>query len=835
MAPNYIDALESLSAYKFVSSLGEDSPGPVALSHYRMRIGGRIMNVLSRVAPHGVDHTLRINKIAHHLVLPPDKLPPGGPAWLLEQEGVMITRWKIDSEPRYLEVRQDVPQGDIEMKPAKQWEYVTGDAGWAGVLAQHFLDFPDKPVYIIYPAGMETLPLIREATMLLAPECRWKVTFNTYFNRLPFGESCLWRCCFEGSDALKEVRRTPNLLVIDLTSKLGAPAPGPLVEAARTGIAPKPSLRVPAAPSTKAEAITKLEQLKKPQPVVPAEVPTTPTPEIEEIPARKSPRLRPLTTRPQTARPRVSYLAYAAVIILGILLAISVGLYLDSQTRIADLETQVAKFQDKSSAEGQAKKLQQELGKKNNELDQMQKKNAELEADLKKTKGELERVLKEKDNELAELRKKKEKPETPEAKEATSTAAKVVVGQEIPPQDSPRDIREPSQGKTHYYAMLGKLEEVIKELKDKPEYSLEVKGAQPGYSKVELFWEGTTPRQVKCEKMQLKGEGATGGADLLLISFSTKQDEVCFERGRDAKPDQIDQLEFDRVWKIVLTKTEGGDRIVIFTKTRSFGEAKISVEKDSEKESDKRVCNGSINIDSDVPHDAEILFDKQQPIAGKWYETKKFRIQAERHNSRVTFKVEILKEGFDEEFRKFKGEKLDEKIKQAKEKCGAAEKMVGEKNIKPEDRVAKIKAIYDFINDFVKQVVQKKYCSELYDNVEKGAGAWDKLGQEQQGEQVLKYIIEEVKKTSRPQPLPGGMVPPADPEKWWREQKEEGQCMHILKFIVQELEKEWERGSREYFADKYYRDVEVEKEIEKSVEVQYEKKTIGRISICWGN
>ena len=66
----------------------------------------------------------------------------------------------------------------------------TGDAGWAGTLAEAFLLDATKPAYIIYPPGVDLLPLINEAIALLPESVRWRVTFSTYFTSLPAGLAC---------------------------------------------------------------------------------------------------------------------------------------------------------------------------------------------------------------------------------------------------------------------------------------------------------------------------------------------------------------------------------------------------------------------------------------------------------------------------------------------------------------------------------------------------------------------------------------------------------------------------------------------------------------------
>ena len=249
MAPNYVEQLESLSGYSAVFAPHDPNAhlNPAASSHYRYTMGGKPVNVLSRVAFAGVDHTQRSNKFAYHLVLDSTERIAAGPAWLLEQEGVMLKEW--EGRPRYLEKRKKIDPADAPPVPCERWKKFTGDAGYAGVLAQSFLDNSRQPAFIIFEPGIDPLPLIGEALRLLRPEQRWNVTFNTYFTSLPLGTTCIWRCCLKGSPVLRQARRQRGSLVLDLTAGPNQPEEAarrlaedfPLIQCAREGKAlPEP-------------------------------------------------------------------------------------------------------------------------------------------------------------------------------------------------------------------------------------------------------------------------------------------------------------------------------------------------------------------------------------------------------------------------------------------------------------------------------------------------------------------------------------------------------------------------------------------------------------------
>ena len=123
------------------------------------------------------------------------------------------------------------------MRKAVTWEQVTGDAGWAAVLADSFVKAPDKTAFIIFDPSrnVDVLALVEESLLLLRPEDRWQVSFNTYFTSLPPSVQCNWRFCVPDSDALKEARRQPGAIIIDLTQPMKRAEDSLRAERARTG------------------------------------------------------------------------------------------------------------------------------------------------------------------------------------------------------------------------------------------------------------------------------------------------------------------------------------------------------------------------------------------------------------------------------------------------------------------------------------------------------------------------------------------------------------------------------------------------------------------------
>lgn len=235
MSAPLAQSLESLSGYRHLYPPGDVQAhlNPVACSHLQLSAGGKKYSVLSRVADYGLDYSQRSNKLAHHVVVEPQERPMAGPAWLLSQSGFMETAW--DGELRILPQGRPVPRGDLAPASCRTWEKTTGDAGWAGVLAQSWMDNPDRLAFIRFDPRMPMLALISEALALIPPERRWQVTFSTYATTLPQNVSCLWRCVLNGSKEANEARRFVRDLQLNLCQPMGRAPDNLATEAARRG------------------------------------------------------------------------------------------------------------------------------------------------------------------------------------------------------------------------------------------------------------------------------------------------------------------------------------------------------------------------------------------------------------------------------------------------------------------------------------------------------------------------------------------------------------------------------------------------------------------------
>lgn len=239
MPANYVQTCEGLSGYThlFPPQDPNYAHNPVAYSHYRFHLGGQPFSILSRVAAYGTDYSDRSNKLAHHVMTSDAERVAAGPAWAMTPTDFFATEWK--QEPHLIKTPRRLCDLSITSCRADNWREIAGDAGWAGAIAQRFLNTPDQPVFIIFQAGQNLLPLVAEITSLLPEDKRWNCTFNTYFTAIPQGTDCFLRCCLPNAGALRMSRRAPDALVLDLTGpRQSLTETGSLIEAARTGIMP---------------------------------------------------------------------------------------------------------------------------------------------------------------------------------------------------------------------------------------------------------------------------------------------------------------------------------------------------------------------------------------------------------------------------------------------------------------------------------------------------------------------------------------------------------------------------------------------------------------------
>ncbi|MEM9828589.1 MAG: hypothetical protein AAF958_18520, partial [Planctomycetota bacterium] len=233
--PSLFPPLESLSGYHHLPGIDPASGHgpPVNVSHVRLRVAGRPIHVLSRIAPAAADYTGRTNKLAHHRLVPTASLHDSGPATCAGQSGIWVHQW--DGKVGHFNQAAFTNQ-PVTSRVANRWAAVMGDAGWAGVLADWVADSDPTPIYVRHRIDQNAslLEMLAETEALLEPERRWGMTFATYANDISPEVDCQIRCVVEGTP---DFERTSARL-IDLCrggSAANAPASSPRVNLARTG------------------------------------------------------------------------------------------------------------------------------------------------------------------------------------------------------------------------------------------------------------------------------------------------------------------------------------------------------------------------------------------------------------------------------------------------------------------------------------------------------------------------------------------------------------------------------------------------------------------------
>lgn len=252
-----VEQLEGISGYRHLDTTTLPSPrNPVVWMHSILRLGNDTFHVLSRICDAGRDYSSRSNRLAHHVVLRADELVPAGPAALLQSPGFMMESW--DGQLRIIPRERQVPKLTAQPQHCQLWEKVWGDAGWAGVLAQTFLDNPSKTIYFIYPANVNMLDLFREVIALLPESQRWKATFSTYDQAVFEVSSRLWRAVPGHSPDVSALLLKRGVEVWDLRQRKGPAPDSSAAAAARMGRIiepPKPVAAAPRAAPTVGQAI----------------------------------------------------------------------------------------------------------------------------------------------------------------------------------------------------------------------------------------------------------------------------------------------------------------------------------------------------------------------------------------------------------------------------------------------------------------------------------------------------------------------------------------------------------------------------------------------------
>jgi hypothetical protein len=217
-----MSSLERLAVYRHVPE--GSGRNPVIYSYRSVRGTTGQLNVLGRTVDAGNDFSNRSNKLAHLLSVDPAELSAlrnSSPAAVLAAiEGRLATVWQGGPEERASPFA--LPSPPVQPAVCRRWEGVTGDAGWAGVLAQRASR--GQPSLVIAPDCSPTwcrtlLELFQEVYALLPPDNRWRTTFDT---TVIGSSSSLLRGTYGGSP--ESAAGHAGLLVVDLSSRAPVPA-----------------------------------------------------------------------------------------------------------------------------------------------------------------------------------------------------------------------------------------------------------------------------------------------------------------------------------------------------------------------------------------------------------------------------------------------------------------------------------------------------------------------------------------------------------------------------------------------------------------------------------
>ena len=222
MPPNLIVPLENLSGYNFTLRDNTFLPilNPPSCYYIKMRYGNQQLHIAGRVAPNGLDYSQRNNKIAHHLLFESaEELEnlSGGVAGLFLKPDVF--RSEYTEEPMMLPFRKVPVCMQVGALPARTWAELSGHAGFAAYAAERFRENPEKPLYLIYPAGTSTdtlLNLVMEVCALLNKKLRNYLTFSTYFGSSTASVDCFLRMVPDFSPLVSNLRRFHKQDVIEL-------------------------------------------------------------------------------------------------------------------------------------------------------------------------------------------------------------------------------------------------------------------------------------------------------------------------------------------------------------------------------------------------------------------------------------------------------------------------------------------------------------------------------------------------------------------------------------------------------------------------------------------
>jgi hypothetical protein len=245
MPANFVPLLDRMDSY--IHQLPEQAWDEAATCYScrYCKLGRKSIVLISRIAASGLDFQGKRNKIAHHFIFDDPQeyaaLPEGGISVCLADEN-FLNRWE---QPPGLLPPFSPQTRSLSSSFAQQWESITGDAGWAGVIAEFFLRGESPGFYVAYPLGAPDriiLELIAEVARLLPKDRLAKFTFSTLFVQTPINWDCFLRFCLPDSPLLIPLQQNKARHFLSFTDPFPVPLEWqdwPLVKQARKGLLPR--------------------------------------------------------------------------------------------------------------------------------------------------------------------------------------------------------------------------------------------------------------------------------------------------------------------------------------------------------------------------------------------------------------------------------------------------------------------------------------------------------------------------------------------------------------------------------------------------------------------
>jgi hypothetical protein len=227
LPPALLQRLESLSTFDHVEkNAAAYAKNPINHAHLTFGSGQQRLHVVSRIAACEPDHSGRTNYLAHHVVVSEAESRglPAGPAAFAADSSLFRGNWS--GEPQLLSPRHLPSVVERGHADGQGWRDAGFDPGWVRYAAD-LVQRRGKPLYIVYPTGMDALALLADIVAAVPDSQRWGVTFATHATTgFPgLGVDCLVRFVFAGTPYAAEVlARSRPEHCIDLTKPRAAPA-----------------------------------------------------------------------------------------------------------------------------------------------------------------------------------------------------------------------------------------------------------------------------------------------------------------------------------------------------------------------------------------------------------------------------------------------------------------------------------------------------------------------------------------------------------------------------------------------------------------------------------